>query len=219
MTDCSELSILSFMREMSSRSEAVRRGRFLKGLLSGTPLLAYNVGSIRWQAVFLCWLCLFCFAAGGCVCSGCRIFAFGYNAPVVDCVGRSLYRRLSLIESHPRLWSSIVHRLLRRHRQTSLAGFSLASHKELREYIFAMETTCIGWRVSRFLGKLWVQKSWFSLGQLRSVHFREHAGWSWVQGRISCWKNIWFPQACGSLANSRNIKMLPRNRILSLVLK
>ena len=27
------------------------------------------------------------------------------------------------------------------------------------------------------------------------------------------------PQACRSLANSRNIKMLPRNRILSLVLK
>ena len=29
MTDCSELSILSFMREMSSRLEAVRRGHFL----------------------------------------------------------------------------------------------------------------------------------------------------------------------------------------------
>ena len=27
------------------------------------------------------------------------------------------------------------------------------------------------------------------------------------------------PQACRSLANDRNIKMLPRNRILSLVLK
>ena len=37
MTDCSELSILSFMREMSSRSEAVRRGCFVKGLLAGTP--------------------------------------------------------------------------------------------------------------------------------------------------------------------------------------
>ena len=41
---------------------------------------------------------------------------------------RELYRRLSLIESHPLPWSSIVHRLLRRHRQTSLAGFSLSFH-------------------------------------------------------------------------------------------
>ena len=37
MTDCSELSILSFMREMSSQSEAVQRGGCLKGFLSGTP--------------------------------------------------------------------------------------------------------------------------------------------------------------------------------------
>ena len=46
MTDCSELSILSSVREISSRSEAVRCGRFLKGLLSETPLLAWNVGSL-----------------------------------------------------------------------------------------------------------------------------------------------------------------------------
>ena len=32
----------------------------------------------------------------------------------MDYVGRSLYRRLTLTESHPLLWSSIVHRLLRR---------------------------------------------------------------------------------------------------------
>ena len=51
-----------------------------------------------------------------------------------------------------------------------------------------MQTTCIGWRVSRFVGKLWVQKSRFSSGQLRSVHAKKHAGCSWVQGRISCWK-------------------------------
>ena len=49
-------------------------------------------------------------------------------------------------------------------------------------------TTCIGWRVSRFVGKLWVQKSRSSSGQLRSVHAKKHAGCSWVQGRISCWK-------------------------------
>ena len=53
-----------------------------------------------------------------------------------------------------------------------------------------MQTTCIGWRVSRFLGKLWVQKSRFSSGQLRSIHAKKHAGCSWVQGRISCWKKM-----------------------------
>ena len=153
-----------------------------------------------------------------------------------------------------------------------------------------MQTTCIGWTVSPFVGKLWVQgrfpfrqnfrnwmscsiyvspslyqfqvhgralrrsgvyhqmeqlkyqseiplllppkfpgfftkwkapqKSRFSLGQLRSVHAKKTCGM-----KLSARQNFvlkrkqWSPQACRSLANSRNIKMLPRNRILSLVLK
>ena len=58
MTDCSELSILPFMREMSS--EAVRRGRFLKGLFAGTPLLAWNVGSLAGCFPLLALLALLC---------------------------------------------------------------------------------------------------------------------------------------------------------------
>ena len=50
----------------------------------------------------------------------------------------------------------------------------------------------IEWRISRFVGKLWVQKSRLFLRQLRSVHVRKH-GWSWVQGKISCRKK-WFPK-------------------------
>ena len=39
-----------------------------------------------------------------------------------------------------------------------------------------MQTTCIGWRVSRFVGKLWVQKSRSSSGQLRSGHAKKTGG-------------------------------------------
>ena len=93
-------------------------------------------------------------------------------------------------------------------------------HTELREQIFAMQTTCIGWTVSRFVGKLWVQKSRFSLGQLLSVHAKKNMrDEAECKAEFCVEKKQWSPQACRSLANPRNIKMLPRYRILSLLLK